>query len=186
MVLEADLGRRQPERCGDVFLRAGRAEARGQLRAIELREAAVLRELYPAAHRPHPFLEHDNGILAGLAAEPLERQADGGADSGMPGEGKLGGRREDARLCRVGGVLRRPHEHRLRQVELARNPLHGAGVQALGIEHHGERVAGERPVGENVENLVAALHARCLPVRLFQAGSPSGWLTKIRTPRTAT
>jgi hypothetical protein len=50
-------------------------------------------------------------------------------------------------------------EDGLRQVELGRDRLHAGVVEAFGIEHHGERVAGERPVGEDVEDGVAARQA---------------------------
>jgi hypothetical protein len=43
-------------------------------------------------------------------------------------------------------------------VELARDRLHRGRVERVGVEHHGERVAGKAPVGEHVERREAPAH----------------------------
>src|SRR5438067_160215 len=53
--------------------------------------------------------------------------------------------------ARLGG---RQHEHRLGQVELPGQGLHLSTGEGPGLEYHGERVAGERPVGEDIHDLV--------------------------------
>jgi len=47
----------------------------------------------------------------------------------MPGEGQFLPRRKDAKRRAMGGVYRACHEHRLRQVEFARDRLHRGGVE---------------------------------------------------------
>jgi hypothetical protein len=72
----------------------------------------------------------------------------------VPGERQLVRRREDPGT--VGRTRRRGRqdEDRLREVELARDRLQLLRGQRLGAKHHGQRVAGERPVGEDVDDLV--------------------------------
>ena len=77
-----------------------------------------------------------------------------GADGRVPGERHLGRRRENAHARGVRGVLRLQHEHRLGQVELARDRLHARAVEPVGVEHHRQRVAAEALVGEHVEDVI--------------------------------
>src|SRR5205085_2303957 len=81
------------------------------------------------------------------------------ADGRMTRERQLPAGREDAQARPVVSILRREDEHRLGEVELARDRLHGGGVEPFRIEHDGERVAGERPAREDVEGREAAGHA---------------------------
>src|SRR5687767_12756551 len=90
----------------------------------------------------------------------------------MTGERQLGSRREDAHPRRVRRLFGRQHEYRLRQVELAGDRLHGGAVEALRIEYHGERIAGERPLGKDVEDMVAALHGLLPELRLGLSSAP--------------
>ena len=113
MVLKSDLRRGDADRRGDEFLRATLADLFRQLRTVEFREAAGPRKPYPTADRPDDFLQHDDGVLLGGTGKTLERQADRGPDSRMPGERKLLRRREDPDFCRMRGILRRQHEDRL-------------------------------------------------------------------------
>ena len=55
-------------------------------------------------------------------------------------------------------IARREHEHGLGQIELAGDRLHPRVVEAVGVEHDGERVAGERRLGEHVEKAIGAAH----------------------------
>jgi hypothetical protein len=57
----------------------------------------------------------------------LARQVDRAADGRVPGEGDLGGRKEDAHLGGMGGVVGRLDEDRLAEVELPRDGLHLRG-----------------------------------------------------------
>ena len=78
------------------------------------------------------------------------------ADAGVAGERHLAARAEDADA----DSWRRPtspgREGGLRQPRPARDGLHGRVVQAFGVEHHGQRIAGAGAVGEDVELQVAA------------------------------
>jgi hypothetical protein len=47
-------------------------------------------------------------------------------------------------------------------VELARDRLHRRRVERLRVEHDGERIAGEAPVGEHVEGGEAPAHPNLL------------------------
>ncbi len=102
----------------------------------------------------------------------------------MSRERQLGGRRENAHARGVRLVLRLQHEHRLRQVELARDGLHRRRIQPVGVEHDRQRVAAEPLVGEDIENVIVEAHVRlprlpesgalCRIPRAFQAASASG------------
>ena len=87
------------------------------------------------------------------------------ADRGMPGEGQFAARGEDAQRRRIHGVARRDDEHRFGKIELARDLLHARVVEAVGVEHHRERVAGERRIGEDVERVVVSAHGGSSAVR---------------------
>jgi hypothetical protein len=58
----------------------------------------------------------------------------------------------------MGGALRLQHEHRLGEIELARDRLHAARVEPVGLQHHGERIAAEALVGEHVEDVIIEPH----------------------------
>ena len=81
----------------------------------------------------------------------------------MAGERELDGRREDPD-AHVGVVVRRREdEHRFGQVRLLRERLHRQLVEVARVGEHGELVAGERHVGEDVADDVAeAAHGRDL------------------------
>jgi hypothetical protein len=121
-------------------------------RAAAQRGAAVVADHHRQQARP-ALLHH----VAGLdqAAGDLRHR---GAHAGMPRERQLLTRREDAQPVggRIGGG--RQHEHRLGEVELLRQRLELRGLQAVGVEHHGKLVAGERTVGEDVDDVEP--HAR--------------------------
>src|SRR5437763_1208300 len=78
----------------------------------------------------------------------------GGAHARMAGEGQLLLGREDPRPVRRARLGGRQHEHRLGQVELPGQRLQLSTGEGPGLEHHRERVAGERPVGEDIHDLV--------------------------------
>ena len=71
------------------------------------------------------------------------------AERRMPGERKLVPRREDPD-ANVGLAFRRKHEDRLREADLERDPLHRVVVEPSGVGEHGELVAGQRHVREDV------------------------------------
>ena len=90
----------------------------------------------------------------------------------MAGERHLIGRAEDAQVGAVSRLDRRQHEHRLGQIELARDRLHALVAQPFGIQDDGELVAGERLLGEDVEKSIAA-HRGCLADRIGRDSSHS-------------
>src|SRR5450432_1060661 len=81
----------------------------------------------------------------------------------MTSEGKLAPRREDAQLRRIRQIVRLRNEDCLRQVELARDCLHGDRVERVGIMHHGERIAAEAAISEHVESVIVERHASGFP-----------------------
>ena len=104
-------------------------------------------------------LEPDrNGSGAGLEPDLLELQRlpedERRAERRMPGERQLRRRREDADP-RMAVRLRRQDEDRLGVVHLARQRLHQLVVDLAPIGEHGELVAGQRRVGEDVDDDVA-------------------------------
>src|SRR5437763_17211626 len=78
----------------------------------------------------------------------------GAADGGMPGEGQLVARRENAQAI-VARFARR-EERGLREIGPARNALHVGALQSFAVEHDRDRVAEERPAGKDVDLLEAA------------------------------
>src|SRR5271170_712464 len=76
----------------------------------------------------------------------------------MAGEGQLAPRRENAQARRIDRVVRLEDEHRLGEIELASDRLHALVVKALAIEHDGQRIAGERRLGKDIERIVFAAH----------------------------
>ena len=80
-----------------------------------------------------------------------------GADRRMAREGQLAVGGEDAHVVAV--VAHRRHERRLRERDLAGEREHRVGVDAVGyVGHHAQLVAGERHVGEYVEQSEAHPH----------------------------
>ncbi len=73
------------------------------------------------------------------------------ADAGMAGEGHLGGDVEDAHPGGVGGIFRRQDEGGLAKVHLCGEVLHLGVGQATAVGEHGEGIAAEPVVGEDVE-----------------------------------
>ena len=127
-------------------------------------------------------ISSSSAMIASLSPLTSERaklsQKDGGAERRMAGEGQLPAGRENANARRVTGAGRRQHEHRLREIELARNRLHFRAAQPVRSEHDGERIAAERPLCENVKDVIGKRHCapspRCRrPVRTSaQAAAP--------------
>ena len=162
MVLEADLGRDQSDRRGQAIRRRQRAAFLRQLGRIELgKRRRTGPQPHPDPDRADPLLEHDQSVPMPGRRRGLELgKQRGRADGRMSGEGHLYGRSEDAHARRVRVVLRLGDEHGLGQVELARDRLHARRVEAVGVEHNGQRVAAEPLVGEHVEDVIGQAHRR--------------------------
>ncbi len=79
----------------------------------------------------------------------------------MAGERQLADRREDAHARGAVSAGRPEDERGLGQVHLARDGLHLGVGEAGGLEHDGERVTAEEPVGEDVDldEAILARHA---------------------------
>jgi hypothetical protein len=101
-------------------------------------------------------LEHE----ARAAASAIEPPSSTAVPTvGCPGKRQLGGgRRENPDLRAVSPHRSAETEHRLRQIELARDRLHRGGVEPFRFEHYSERVSGETPVGEHIERNETAAH----------------------------
>ena len=165
MAIEADLGRIEAEPPGGL---RGRQSLAPHFRQARQPEAGL------SPPRPEDFdrAGHDADLLleaeqdgAGLTLPVEQRQQHRRADGRVAGEGQFVLRREDAQRGAVPLRLGRRDEHRFRQVELAGDALHARVVETLRIEHHGERVSGERLLGEDVQRGEAAAHG-LLPGRL--------------------
>ena len=159
MPVEADLRRVEPQAPGGLGRVQSLAPDLGQARQAESRATlAVLKDLDGAGHDADALLQPE-GASAGFAVSVPKREQNGRAHRRVAGEGQFPRRREDAQAGPVAPIRWRLHEHRLRQVELAGDRLHAAVVEALGVEHHGKGVAGQRLGREHVEDDVSARHA---------------------------
>ena len=108
-------------------------------------------------NEPCLFLEgHGDGSVERTELA-RRRQNEGRADVRVARERDLDRGREDAHAPRVPG-LGRQHERRLGEVELARDLLHPGVRDAARVRQHGERIAAERGVREDVAVQVAVLH----------------------------
>jgi hypothetical protein len=105
-----------------------------------------------------------DGLLEpeGACAETIifatQRQEHCGADRGMSCERQFPGRREDAKFGPMTFILRGQDEHRLRQIEFPRDPLHPGRVEPICIEHDRKGIAGELLSREHIERNEAAWH----------------------------
>ena len=63
------------------------------------------------------------------------------------------------------GIVRREHEHRLGQVEFARDGLHRIAAQTVAVQHDRERIAGKTLAGEYVEGVETARSAKRLAAK---------------------
>src|SRR5262249_7479121 len=61
-------------------------------------------------------------------------------------------------LRRIGRILRRQHKGRFGKIEFRRDRLHLFRCKAARIRHHGERVAAELPIREDVDGDKVQLH----------------------------
>src|ERR1700755_3359752 len=77
----------------------------------------------------------------------------------MAGKRNFGAHGKDTNLRIMRRILRRQDKSRFGIVELRCDRLHLRGRQPTGIEHHGERIAAEGAVGENVYRDVTPLHS---------------------------
>ena len=82
-----------------------------------------------------------------------------GPDRRMAGERQFARRREDAQAARgASGSSGGKHEHRFGQIELARDRLHGGGVEPAGSSTTASGLPAKRLRGEDVEREEAAAH----------------------------
>ena len=151
----ADVGRRKAERRGDRLgsgarRRPPRAAWRGRNGRIRGRPGSFRRGS-ARARSPAPGRSRHPAIRRA-------RQEHRGTDRRVAGERELARRREDADAGPVAGLVRRQHEHGLGQIELASDRLHGGGVEPGGLQHDGERIAGEAAIGEHIEGGEASPH----------------------------
>lgn len=91
-------------------------------------------------------------------AEPLLGKQDRGADGRVPGKGQFARRGEDAQPGRMGRIVRRQHEDRLREVEFAGDGLHAGIRQPFRVQHDSQGIARKRLIGEHVEDKEASGH----------------------------
>ena len=118
-------------------------------------------------HDPGPLLEaHGRGAIQ-RAKFPEQGQGGGRADVRMAGERHLAAGSENAHAT-VAASFWRQHEGRFGEIELPGNALHLRAVQSTGIRDHGERIAPEALVGEDIEDQEPGSHRV-----LFVSGSTS-------------
>ena len=127
VVGKANLLRREAESGGDPVLMRGRSRKLREFRHVEL----GIRGVPPAADHAHAdaanaFFQDDEGIaIGGGSRNPVIGKLDGRADRWMASKLQFGRGREDANVGRMRRKARRQHKHGLREVELARDGLHG-------------------------------------------------------------
>ena len=159
MVARLDIAGGEAAGLGDD-LRRHRLAERERLRRRKARpgdRAGLSHHLH--GHKAGDLLEH-HGLRADRPAvtRAFPRQRKGGADIGMAGKRHLRPRREDAHLRGMRRVLRRQDEGGFGEIELGGDRLHLARRQSGRIEHHGKRIAAERPVGEHVDGHEGQAH----------------------------
>jgi hypothetical protein len=106
------------------------------------------------------LLEHDLQVLRGdqLGRAEVADEA-GRPDCRVARERQFAAGRKDPDPRRMNWVSRLEHEHSLGEIEFSGDGLHAFAVEALAIQHHGERVARKPPLGEDVERIETARHA---------------------------
>ena len=97
------------------------------------------------------FSFRPNATAPGFPCLIEKRQKNRRSDRRMAGEGQFAPGREDADIGPLSRIRRRKDEHRLGQIELARDRLHAVRIEPLGVQHDGERIAGEAIGRENIE-----------------------------------
>ena len=122
--------------------------------------------------RPEAGLER-HALQSALLADD-ERAA----ERGMAGERELLHRCEDPDPG-VAVVLGRQHEDRLREVHLAREALHLIGREVARVREHGQLIALEGRVGEDVDDEVA-LHSR--PSSQARSAMIAAWMPIAASP----
>ena len=170
-----------------------------QLGALDAERAEELRLVAERLHRrdglAHPpeddprtlaLERHGHDAHAGLEPDltELQRRAEHerGAECRMAGERDLGHRREDPH-ARVAAGLGRVHEDGLGELQLPRERLQQLFGEVARIREHGELVALERRVREDVADDVAmSRHRRNLLPRL---GANPNFVATERPTRTA-
>src|SRR5207244_2976941 len=85
----------------------------------------------------------------------------------MAGERKLAGPVEDPYVRGVRGIPGRQHEGRLGVIELRGDRLHLLGGEPARVGNDGERVARERPIGEDVDREVGVAHRLVMPASMI-------------------
>ena len=154
MAIEADIGGREAEACGDLgHRRAIRIDPLRRLRQVEFcRERAAVSASHAAGDVADLLLENE--------ADRLRRREFGrtdmgeqrrGSDRRVAGEGQFPPGRKDADRGGIGGIVRRENEDGFGQVELARDRLHAGVGEAVGVQYDRQRIAGKSRVGEHVE-----------------------------------
>ena len=109
------------------------------------------------------FLEHHvPEIEARAETRALARQDKRRADVWMARKRHFGARRENAHPGSVRGIVRRQDKRCLGQIELIGDRLHLCVRKAARIGNHGQRVAAELPVGEDIDRLELHFHERCV------------------------
>jgi hypothetical protein len=86
-------------------------------------------------------------------------------------------RREDPGATADLSIARTTEKDRFGEVHLLRDFLHGLAVHIVHVEHHGSRIAEERPVGERVhlKNILAAIPLHDLePTRTLLSENSKG------------
>ena len=137
----------------------------GQFRQLEISgERLALAPARDTDDVADPLLEHDSEILSSqqVARTPMSDQRRG-SDCRMAGEGQFALRGENPYARAVDGVPRLENEHRLGQIEFGGDRLHADVIEPFCVENDGERIAGQRRLGEHVEGLKSARHQSPAP-----------------------
>src|SRR5262245_46283959 len=99
------------------------------------------------------FLQNNVGSVAGEWHGPNRGKKMTCPDRRVAGERQLFGGSEDPEPPRISRIPRRPHEDRLRKIELGRDPLHLLLRQLGRFREHRELVPAEGTIGEDIEGV---------------------------------
>ena len=115
--------------------------------------------------RSSPFHVSDTGVgpaprpntneVRPRSMTPAARQRERRSDRRMAGGGSSSPGVKMRKRTSVPSLLARQHERRLREVHLLRDRLHRVGGQTASVEEHGELVAAEEVIGEDVVMQIA-------------------------------
>ncbi len=163
VVFKADFVRIEAKGRSERFGIGRQRQRFGKLRQVEFAERRSIAAFHRTADRSDIFLQHED--TRGAIAFGHLRQRHRRSDRRVAGERQFMLRRKNADTGAVAGILRWQHENGFRQVELARDRLHGRFVEPVCVHHDGKLVPRQGLVGEHVvEEIFPSSHRQTPPL----------------------